>query len=104
MITMMGGLTAILVGLIFLFFWWGPFIMVVKAGIPLVLLLGGALATYLGVEEWRDAQSMKEAGPTGYQSDETEKYKAEAEKYKAELEAMKQSKEPEAGAPQTEEA
>ncbi len=104
MITMMAGLTAILLGLIFLYFLWQPFITVILAGVPLILLLGGALATYLGIEEWRDTQSMKETGPTGYQSDETERYKAEAEKYKAELEAMKQTDEPETASPQSEDA
>lgn len=90
MVTLVGGIIALILGLLGLVYWWEPFIIILQAGIPLVLILGGALATYLGIEEWKDSQSMMESEKFGADP-EAERYKAEAEKYKAELEALKQS-------------
>ena len=92
MMTLLGGIIAILVGFIFLGFWWEPFTVVLQASIPVILILGGALSTYLGYEEWKDSQSATETGGTSYPNSEVERYKAEAEKYKAELESLKVQK------------
>ncbi|MEW6266546.1 MAG: hypothetical protein AB1641_26040 [Thermodesulfobacteriota bacterium] len=88
MVTLVGGIIALILGLLGLVYWWDQFVIVLRAGIPLVLILGGALATYLGIEEWKDSQALSESG-TYTPDPEVERYKAEAEKYKAELEAMK---------------
>lgn len=79
-----------LVGLVFLAFWWDALIYVIQGGVPLLVILGGLLATYLGYEEWKDSQSLPQ--PAGVPED-TEQYKEEAEKYKAELEALKKEDE-----------
>lgn len=90
MVTLVGGIIALILGLLGLVYWWEPFIIILQAGIPLILILGGALATYLGIEEWKDSQSLADTG--AYNPDpEAERYKAEAEKYKAELEALKKT-------------
>ena len=89
MTTLVGGVIALVLGLLGLVYWWDQFIIILQAGIPLVLVLGGALAVYLGVEEWKDAQSAAESGAFNAMDAEAERYRAEAEKYKAELEAMK---------------
>ena len=91
MVTLVGGVIALILGFLGLVYWWEPFIMILQAGIPLVLILGGALATYLGLEEWRDSRTLSQTGGTDLQDAETERYKEEAEKYKAELEAIKQN-------------
>lgn len=88
MMTLVGGVVALILGLLGLLVWWDPFVKLLQAGIPLILILGGALATYLGVEEWKDSQSLSEAAGRG-PDPEVERYKAEAEKYKSELEALK---------------
>lgn len=91
MVTLVGGIIALILGLLGLAYWWDPFIIVLQAAIPIILILGGALATYLGMEEWKDSQAMSE--PASYGPDpEAERYKAEAEKYRSELEALKQQK------------
>ncbi|MEW5724522.1 MAG: hypothetical protein AB1896_15535 [Thermodesulfobacteriota bacterium] len=98
MVTLVGGIIALILGLLGLVVWWDPFILVLKAGIPIVLILGGALATYLGIEEWKDSQGV--ADQQAYTPDpEAERYKAEAEKYKAELEALKTGQKGEEGGP-----
>ena len=94
MVTLVGGIIALILGFLGLVYWWEPFIIILQAGIPLVLILGGALATYLGIEEWKDSQSMAESSDAGYSDAEADRYKAEAEKYKAELEALKKSAPP----------
>ncbi|MBF0528480.1 MAG: hypothetical protein HQK55_04250 [Deltaproteobacteria bacterium] len=88
MMTLVGGIVALILGVIGLFVWWDPFLRLLQAGIPLVLILGGALATYLGIEEWKDSKSLAEPGLRA-PDPEVERYKAEAEKYKSELEALK---------------
>jgi hypothetical protein len=93
---LVGGIIALVIGLIGLIWWWNYFIEFLLAIIPLGLILGGALATYLGIEEWRDTAGrggsldIPEASGEDARS-EMEKYKAEAEKLKAELEALKAS-------------
>jgi len=91
---LVGGIIALILGLIGLIYWWGYFVKALLAIIPMGLILGGALATYLGIEEWRDTTHRTEdqSGTEGMfdtAQAEKEKYKAEAEKYKAELEALK---------------
>lgn len=96
---LVGGIIALILGLIGLIYWWGYFLDLLRAAIPAILLLGGALATYLGVEEWKETGGRAEAEAPAedfpseldrYKS-EAESYKAEAERYKAELEALKKS-------------
>ncbi|MBW1710864.1 MAG: hypothetical protein JRG97_09470 [Deltaproteobacteria bacterium] len=91
---LVGGIIALILGLIGLIYWWGYFIKALLAIIPMGLILGGALATYLGIEEWKDTSRRTEdqSGTEGMfdtAESEKERYKAEAEKYKAELEALK---------------
>jgi hypothetical protein len=95
---LVGGIIALIIGLIGLIWWWNYFIEFLLAIIPLGLILGGALATYLGIEEWRDTAGRGEnldipEAPGEDARSEMEKYKAEAEKLKAELEALKASQE-----------
>jgi hypothetical protein len=92
MVTLVGGIIALILGLLGLAYWWDPFIQLLQAGIPLVLILGGALATYLGIEEWKDSQALSESETYAANPD-AERYKAEAEKYKNELETLKKAKE-----------
>ena len=88
MATLVGGVIALVLGFLGLIYWWAPFVMLVQAAIPIILILGGALATYLGIEEWKDAQSANAINNRS-QDQESERYRAEAESYKKELEAIK---------------
>ncbi|MBM4294284.1 MAG: hypothetical protein FJ126_05180 [Deltaproteobacteria bacterium] len=93
MTALIGGLVAIALGLIGLGLWFKNFITLVTGGIPLLLLLGGALAVYLGYEEAKD-KFFKKSEPPAYEPPkmeeaEVEKYKAEVERLKAEVEDLK---------------
>jgi len=87
MAVLAGGIIALVLGVIGLFAWWGDFLEVLKGSIPIMLILGGALATYLGYEEYKDKQTMESL------SESEEDLKQEVERLKKELEELKEKKE-----------
>ncbi|MFP3868441.1 MAG: hypothetical protein ACLFUU_09800 [Desulfobacteraceae bacterium] len=97
MTALAGGLGAVLLGIIGLTLWFGDFLTLLKGGIPLLLLLGGALAVYLGFEEAKDKLFKKSEAPAfeapKATEAEVEKYKAEVESLKAEIEELKKKAE-----------
>ncbi len=91
MVALVGGLAALLLGLIGLIAWWDEFIWLLKGCIPVVLLLGGALAAYLGMEELKDKRRAElEAArePQAPESPDVDRYKQEVAELKAKLAAM----------------
>ena len=52
--TLIGGAIAAALGLIGIVVWWSQFLMVLAGTIPVMFLLGGALAIYLGFDELKD--------------------------------------------------
>jgi hypothetical protein len=60
MTALAGGVVALILGIIGLIVWWGSFLILLKGGIPLILILGGALAAYLGVEELKDKKASED--------------------------------------------
>jgi hypothetical protein len=92
MVTLVGGIVALVLGFLGLVYWWSAMVIVLKAGIPLVLLVGGALATYLGIEEWKESQAGDQTDDVSFRDSEVERYRAEAEKLKRELEALRRIK------------
>ena len=97
MVTLAGGLVALLLGVIGLIAWWDEFIELLMGCIPLALLLGGALATYLGMEEAKDKQRAElEAAkePFNPEPQEVDQYKQEVADLKAKLAAMEDEEAP----------
>ena len=86
MMALLGGLLALILGIIGIIFWWGYFIKALMAGVPVMLILGGALATYLGIEEIKD-KSASESFDTG-----TGDLKSEVESLKEEIKELKDEK------------
>ncbi len=84
-----GGIVAAFLGIIGIFVFFGPFLYLLAGAIPLMLLLGGAMAAYLGYDEVKDKLpfAKKEAEP--FASESSDKFKEEAEKYKQEVEKLK---------------
>jgi len=86
-----GGLVAAFLGLIGIFAFFGKFLQLMAGAVPLMLLVGGAMAAYLGYDEVKDKlpfPKKKEAEET-QAKDETERYKAEVERLRSELEKAK---------------
>jgi cell division protein FtsB len=96
MTALIGGLVAVALGLIGLGLWWRDFLSLLAGAIPLLLLMGGALAVYLGFEEAKDKILKKEDAPAfeppKVAEAEVEKYKAEVETLKAEISDLKKKK------------
>jgi hypothetical protein len=98
--TLIGGAIAGALGLIGLVIWWGQFLMVLAGIVPAMLLLGGALAIYLGFDELRDTWKSDEAaepssegsegeGEGEGEGEEVEHYKKEIDDLKEEIETLK---------------
>ena len=105
MVALVGGLAALVLGLIGLIAWWDEFIWLLKGCIPLFLILGGALAAYLGAEEMKDkrrAELESSREPFEPEAQDVDKYKQEVADLKAKLAAMEE-KGPESDTPPAEE-
>jgi hypothetical protein len=87
MTALIGGLIALILGFIGISIWWGYFLKALAAGVPIILILGGALATYLGIEEIKDRGSSENFEP------ETDGLKDEVETLKEEIKGLKEEKE-----------
>ena len=82
-----GGLVALALGIIGIITWWGYFAKALLAAVPAMLILGGALAAYLGFEELKDKKNVPEP------FDDTNNLKDEISTLKQELNEMKKEKE-----------
>ena len=88
--TLIGGVVAAILGLVGIVAWFPQFLTVVAGTIPIMLLLGGALAIYLGVDELKDTWSNEETVETEAETPaEVEKYKQEITELKDEIETLK---------------
>lgn len=85
--TLILGSIAAAIGLILLIVWWKPFMMLLAGVIPIMLLLGGGLAIYLGFDELKE--TWKKDDPKGGTESEADRIKRENEELKKELEALK---------------
>jgi predicted ribosome quality control (RQC) complex YloA/Tae2 family protein len=88
-----GGIAAVL-GLVSLIFWWVDFMTIIKGAFPISLLLGGALAVYVGIDEIQDKireERIKQDEKLEKAHEEIEAVKAQAEKYKEELNKLKET-------------
>lgn len=56
---LIGGIIGAVLGLIGLGIWWEPLLDLLAGGIPIILLLGGALAIYVGYDEIKDQMKSK---------------------------------------------
>ena len=81
-----GGLVALVLGIIGIIVWWGFFIKALLAAVPAMLILGGALAVYLGIEELRDKKRADSF------DDFTSNLKSEVDELKDEIKELKKEK------------
>jgi cell division protein FtsB len=90
--TLVGGAAAAILGLIGMVVWWKPFLTLLAGAIPVMLLLGGGLAIYLGFDELKDTWKKDDSvgSPVGEQ-EEVDKYKKEIEDLKQEIESLKKA-------------
>jgi len=86
MISFLGGIIALVLGIISLIFWFKEFAEVLRGTMPVLFILGGVLAAYMGVEEIKDKSSSSGL------NDETNELKNEVENLKEEIKGLKEEK------------
>jgi hypothetical protein len=91
--TLIGGAIAAALGLIGLAIWWAEFLMVLAGIIPVMLLLGGGLAIYLGFDElkdtWKKDETFEPAENVDMKEEDVERYKKEIDDLKEEIKSLK---------------
>ncbi|MFH1980258.1 MAG: hypothetical protein ABIL58_00295 [Pseudomonadota bacterium] len=91
--TLIGGAVAAVLGLIGLSVWFGPFLQLLAGAVPIMLLLGGGLALYLGFDElkdtWKKDDGIESVDVAGSDAD---KYKDEIADLKKQIDALKGEK------------
>jgi hypothetical protein len=85
MAALAGGLAAFVLGIIGIIYWGVEFVTLLKGGIPIMLILGGTLAAYLGFEEIKDKKTTETF-------DEKSELKDEVETLKKEIKDLKETK------------
>jgi len=89
--TLIGGAVAAVLGLIGVSIWFKEFLQILAGVLPIMLLLGGGLALYLGFDELKDTWK-KDDKPAPPAADSADKYKQEIDDLKKEIETLKSDK------------
>ena len=89
--TLIGGAVAAVIGLIGLSVWFPAFLQLIAGAVPIMLLLGGGLAIYLGFDELKDSWK-KDDDTTAESTEDPIKYKQEIQDLKKEIETLKSEK------------
>ncbi len=91
--TLIGGAVAAVLGLIGLSVWFSEFLQLLAGAIPVMLLLGGCLAIYLGFDEMKDTWKKDDSSSDiGSGSGDPEAYKKEIDELKKEIDSLKSDK------------
>ncbi|MDZ7699552.1 MAG: hypothetical protein U5R49_22340 [Deltaproteobacteria bacterium] len=94
MAALAGGIVALVLGIIGIIIWWGYFLKALLAAVPAMLILGGALAAYLGFEELKDKRSTQDTfEPDSSLKDDVDSLKEEIKALKSEKEKLEEEKE-----------
>ena len=83
-----GGVAAAFLGFLGIFIWHDAVFRIILGAIPLILLLGGLMAAYLGYDEVKDKLPFSKSSES-QESPNDAKLKEEAERYKQEVERLK---------------
>ena len=90
--TLIGGAVAAVLGLIGISIWFGEFLQVIAGVLPIMLLMGGGLALYLGFDELKDTWKKDDNFTSESATEDVEKYKSEIDDLKKEIESLKDKK------------
>jgi len=88
--TLIGGAVAAVLGVIGLAVWFPAFLQLLAGSIPIMLLLGGGLALYLGFDEMKDTWKQEKES-TEESGDGVDKYKQEISDLKKEIDSLKKA-------------
>lgn len=89
---LISGIVSVILGIIGFSLWWGDLMIILKGGVPIMLILGGILAVYVGLDAMQDAmreERQKQEEKIEQSREEIERVKAQAEQYREEIERLK---------------
>ena len=92
-----GGAIAVVLGIIGLIEWRGELFIIIQGAIPVLLVLGGVLALYVGYDDFQEKlkeEKQKQDEKLEQAREEIEMIRAKAELYKEELDRLKEAKAP----------
>ncbi|MBN1905151.1 MAG: hypothetical protein JW927_08655 [Deltaproteobacteria bacterium] len=84
--SLIGGAIALILGIVFLIVWFGSFVEILRGVLPLLFIMGGGLAAYLGIEEIKDKSTSEKT------DEDAASLKNEVESLKEELRELKGEK------------
>jgi len=90
---LISGIVSGFLGLFGLLLWWNDFLIILKGGVPIMLILGGILASYIGYDAMQDRmreERQKQEERLDKTREEIEQVKAQAEQYRDEIEKLKE--------------
>ena len=90
---LIGGIVSVVFGVIGFSLWWSDFITILKGGVPILLILGGILAVYVGLDDMQDRmreERQKQEEKLEKARLEIEQVKVQAEQYREELNKLKE--------------
>jgi hypothetical protein len=90
---LIGGIVSVVLGVIGFSLWWSDFVIILKGGIPILLILGGVLAVYVGLDDMQDRMKedrQKQEDKLEKARQEIEQVKAQAEQYREEIDQLKE--------------
>lgn len=95
MALMVGGFIAAVLGLVGLIEWRHDFIIILKGALPIMMLLGGILAIYVGIDDLQEKareERERHAGELEKTREEIEQVRTQAEQCREELNRLKAEK------------
>jgi small neutral amino acid transporter SnatA (MarC family) len=90
---LIGGIVSVVLGVIGFSLWWSAFITILQGGIPILLILGGILAVYVGMDAMQDKireERQKQEEKLEKAREEIEKVRAQSEQYREEIDKLKE--------------
>ncbi|MDA8124852.1 MAG: hypothetical protein M0009_06685 [Deltaproteobacteria bacterium] len=90
---LIGGIVSVILGVIGFSIWWAEFIDILQGGIPILLILGGVLAVYVGLDAMQDRmreERQKQEEKLEKAREEIQQVKAQSEQYREEIEKLKE--------------
>ncbi|TSA46708.1 MAG: hypothetical protein D4R56_03325 [Deltaproteobacteria bacterium] len=90
---LISGIVSVIIGVIGFSLWWSDFMIILKGGVPIMLILGGILAVYVGLDAMEDRmreERQKQEEKLEKTREEIERIKAQAEQYREEIEKLKE--------------
>jgi hypothetical protein len=93
MYLLIGGIVSVTLGVIGFTQWWGPFLIIIKGGVPIILIMGGILAVYVGLDDMQARireERQKQEEKLDKTREEIEQVRAQAAQYREEIERLKE--------------